>query len=46
MGAAPAVINAIVDALAARGVRHIDMPATPEKIWRALQEQPVNESNT
>ena len=37
MGAAPAVINAIVDALAARGIRHIDMPATPEKIWRALQ---------
>lgn len=37
MGAAPAVINAIVDALASRGVRHIDMPATPEKIWRVLQ---------
>ncbi len=38
MGAAPAVINAIVDALAARGIRHIDMPATPEKIWQALRE--------
>ena len=38
MGAAPAVINAVVDALAARGIRHIDMPATPEKIWRALRE--------
>jgi aerobic carbon-monoxide dehydrogenase large subunit len=38
MGAAPTVINAIVDALAARGVRHIDMPATPEKIWRALHD--------
>ena len=37
MGAAPAVINAVVDALAAHGVRHIDMPATPEKIWRVLQ---------
>jgi carbon-monoxide dehydrogenase large subunit len=37
MGAAPAVINAVVDALAAHGVRHIDMPATPEKVWRALQ---------
>ena len=37
-GAAPAVINAIVDALASRGVRHIDMPATPEKIWRALRD--------
>lgn len=34
MGAAPAVINAIVDALAPYGVRHIDMPVTPEKLWR------------
>ncbi len=39
MGAAPAVINAVVDALAERGIRHIDMPATPEKVWRALHEQ-------
>jgi aerobic carbon-monoxide dehydrogenase large subunit len=39
MAAAPAVINAIVDALAVHGVRHIDMPATPEKIWRALQAE-------
>ena len=37
MGAPPAVINAIVDALSEFGVRHIDMPATPEKIWRAMQ---------
>jgi aerobic carbon-monoxide dehydrogenase large subunit len=37
-GAAPAVINAIVDALSSRGVRHIDMPATPEKVWRALRD--------
>ncbi len=36
-GALPAVMNAVVDALAARGVTHIDMPATPEKIWEALQ---------
>jgi carbon-monoxide dehydrogenase large subunit len=35
MGAPPAVINAVVDALADYGVKHIDMPATPEKIWRA-----------
>jgi carbon-monoxide dehydrogenase large subunit len=32
-----AVICAILDALAERGVTHIDMPATPERIWRALQ---------
>ena len=30
------VINAIVDALADLGVRHIDMPATPERVWRAI----------
>src|SRR5258707_14992718 len=29
------VINAIVDALSEFGVRHIDMPATPERVWRA-----------
>jgi len=32
----PAVINAVLDALAPLGVTHIDMPATPEKVWRAL----------
>jgi carbon-monoxide dehydrogenase large subunit len=37
VGAAPAVINAIVDALSPEGVTHVDMPATSEKIWRLLQ---------
>ncbi|MGY4799992.1 xanthine dehydrogenase family protein molybdopterin-binding subunit [Teichococcus aerofrigidensis] len=37
-GSLPAVMNALVDALSERGVRHIDMPATPEVVWRALQE--------
>jgi hypothetical protein len=32
-----AVINAIVDALAELGVRHIEMPATPERVWRAMR---------
>jgi aerobic carbon-monoxide dehydrogenase large subunit len=32
-----AVVNAIVDALAELGVRHIEMPATPERVWRAIQ---------
>jgi carbon-monoxide dehydrogenase large subunit len=32
------VINAIVDALAEFGVRHIEMPATPERVWRAIRE--------
>jgi carbon-monoxide dehydrogenase large subunit len=36
VGACPAVINAVVDALAPLGVRSIDMPATPERVWRAI----------
>jgi len=36
VGALPAVISAICDAMASRGVRHFDMPATPERVWRAL----------
>lgn len=36
--APPVVINAVLDALAPLGVTHIDMPATPERIWRAIQE--------
>ena len=39
-GSLPAVMNALVDALADRGVTHIDMPATPERVWRALQGTP------
>ncbi len=35
-GSLPAVMNAIVDALSGHGVRHIDMPATPERVWRAI----------
>ena len=37
IGVCPAVINAVVDALAEHGVTHIDMPATPERVWRAIQ---------
>ena len=37
IGVPPAVINAVLDALAPLGVTHIDMPATPEKVWRAIQ---------
>ena len=33
-----AVMNAVVDALAADGITNIDMPATPERVWRALEE--------
>jgi carbon-monoxide dehydrogenase large subunit len=34
----PAVMNAIIDALADDGITDIDMPATPERVWRALEE--------
>ncbi|HEV7983659.1 MAG TPA: xanthine dehydrogenase family protein molybdopterin-binding subunit [Xanthobacteraceae bacterium] len=37
VGAMPAVTNALIDALSEFGVRHIDMPATPERIWRAMR---------
>jgi carbon-monoxide dehydrogenase large subunit len=37
IGSTPAVQNAVVDALSHLGVRHIDMPATPERVWRTLQ---------
>jgi carbon-monoxide dehydrogenase large subunit len=37
-GALTSVMNAIVDALSEFGIRHIDMPATPERVWRAIQD--------
>ncbi len=37
VGALPAVTNALVDALSEFGVKHIEMPATPERIWRVMQ---------
>jgi aerobic carbon-monoxide dehydrogenase large subunit len=38
IGATPAVQNAVVDALAHLGIRHIDMPATPRRVWAAISE--------
>ena len=38
IGATPAVQNAVVDALAHLGVRHVDMPTTPERVWRTLAD--------
>ena len=38
IGAAPAVINAIVDALSHLGVTDIPMPASPQRVWEAIQE--------
>jgi aerobic carbon-monoxide dehydrogenase large subunit len=36
-GALPSVMNALVDALSEFGIRHIDMPATPERVWQAIR---------
>jgi carbon-monoxide dehydrogenase large subunit len=38
VGATPAVQNAVVDALAHLGVRHLDMPCTPQRVWRAIRD--------
>ena len=37
VGATPAIQNAVVDALSHLGIRHLDMPLTPEKVWREIQ---------
>ena len=37
IGATPAVQNAVVDALSHLGIRHIDMPASPQRVWQAIQ---------
>src|SRR3954466_4889074 len=37
VGSPPAVVNAVVDALAPLGVRHVDMPCTPARVWEAMQ---------
>jgi carbon-monoxide dehydrogenase large subunit len=38
VGGTPTVMNAVIDALRPLGVKHIDMPATPEKVWRAINQ--------
>jgi carbon-monoxide dehydrogenase large subunit len=38
IGATPAVLGAIIDALAPLGVRQVEMPANGERVWRAIQE--------
>ncbi|MCP5115991.1 MAG: molybdopterin-dependent oxidoreductase, partial [bacterium] len=37
IGCSPAVVNSVVDALSHLGVKHIDMPLTPEKVWRLVK---------
>ena len=43
VGAPPAIANAIVDAMWHLGVRHIDIPITPQKVWRLLRKHGVTE---
>jgi carbon-monoxide dehydrogenase large subunit len=38
VGSTPAVQNAVVDALSHLGVRHVDMPCTPERVWRTIED--------
>ena len=38
IGSTPCVVNAVIDALAPFGIRHLDMPLRPEKIWRAIKD--------
>jgi aerobic carbon-monoxide dehydrogenase large subunit len=46
IGAPPAVINSIVDALSPYGIGHIDMPASPWKVWQAIQDAQGQEAGT
>jgi carbon-monoxide dehydrogenase large subunit len=41
IGSTPAIVNAVVDALKGFGVRHLDMPLRPERVWGALRPAPV-----
>jgi carbon-monoxide dehydrogenase large subunit len=43
VGALPAVANALADALSPLGIRHIEMPATPECLWRAIRQSPAGQ---
>ena len=42
VGALPAVMNAVIDALATVGVRQLDMPASPARVWQAIQDARTN----
>jgi len=40
-GSLATIVNAVLDALSEYGIKHIDMPLTPERVWRAIQEAKV-----
>jgi carbon-monoxide dehydrogenase large subunit len=44
-GGLPSVANAVIDALAEYGIRHIEMPMTPSRIWHAIQDAQQRRNN-
>ena len=44
IGSPPAVVNAILDALAGLGVEDISMPATPQRVWQTIQDSSVRQA--
>jgi carbon-monoxide dehydrogenase large subunit len=42
VGALPATMNAVNDALKPLGIRHFEMPATPARVWKAIREAKEN----
>jgi aerobic carbon-monoxide dehydrogenase large subunit len=44
VGALPAVMIAVMNALQPAGVRELDMPATPERVWRAMQAERIQQT--
>ena len=38
IGATPAIVNAVIDALSPLGIRHIDLPLTSQRVWQAIQD--------
>ncbi len=44
IGSTPALVNAVIDALAPLGIRHIDMPLTPQKVWAAMEAARVTQT--
>ncbi|MGH3322722.1 MAG: xanthine dehydrogenase family protein molybdopterin-binding subunit, partial [Streptosporangiaceae bacterium] len=45
IGATPAVQNAVIDALSHLGVRHLDMPCTPERVWQAVRDAEAGDAD-
>ena len=39
-GALPSAMNAVMDALSVRGIDHLDLPASPQRVWQALRSAP------